>query len=34
MQLLFVVVAVVLCVLGLAFAGMYYLDKSVNRNGH
>ena len=32
MQLLFVVVAVALCVLGLAFAGMYFLDKSVNRN--
>ena len=32
MQLLLVVIAVVWCVLGLAFAGMYFLDKSINRN--
>ena len=32
MQLLFVVIAVVLCVLGLAFAGIYYLNKSVDQS--
>jgi hypothetical protein len=30
MQLLFVVIAVVVCVLGLVFAGIYYLNKSVD----
>ena len=30
MQLLIVVIAVVLCVLGAAFAGMYFLDRSVS----
>ena len=32
MQLLFVVIAVVLCVLGLAFLGIYYLNKSVDQS--
>jgi hypothetical protein len=29
----FMVIAVVSCVLGLAFAGLYYLNKAVNENG-
>jgi hypothetical protein len=33
MQLLFVVIAVVLCVLGLVFAGVYYLNKSIDQSG-
>jgi hypothetical protein len=32
MQLLFVVIVVVLCVLGLAFLGIYYLNKSVDQS--
>ena len=33
MQLLLLVIAVAVGVLGLAFTGMYLLDKSVNKNG-
>jgi putative copper export protein len=33
MQLLLVVIAVVVSVLGLAFAGMYFLDKSIDQSG-
>ena len=33
MQLILLVIAVALCVLGLAFAGMYFLNKSVDRTG-
>lgn len=32
MQLLLVVIAVALCVLGLSFAGMYYLNKAVDQS--
>lgn len=33
MALLALVIAVAVCVLGLAFAGMYLLDRSVDRSG-
>jgi hypothetical protein len=33
MALLAVVIAVAVCVLGLAFTGMYLLDRSVNKSG-
>ena len=33
MALLAVVIGVAVCVLGLAFTGMYLLDKSVDRSG-
>jgi hypothetical protein len=29
---IFVVISVVICVLGIAFAGMYYLNKTVDQN--
>jgi Flp pilus assembly protein TadG len=29
---IFMVIAVVLCVLGLAFVGMYYLNRAVDQN--
>ena len=30
---IFVVIAVVSCVLGLVFVGLYYLNKAVNQSG-
>lgn len=33
MQLILVVIAVAICVLGIAFTGMYFLDRSVSRSG-
>jgi len=33
MQLLFLVIAVALCVLGISFGAMYYLNKSVDPSG-
>jgi hypothetical protein len=32
MQLLLLVIAVAICVLGLSFTGMYYLNKSVDQS--
>ena len=33
MALLLLVIAVAICVLGLAFTGMYFLNKSVDQSG-
>jgi hypothetical protein len=34
LMILLMVIAVVLCVLGLGAAGMYCLNKTVDQNGH